>query len=181
MSETTFGIEAMEMALHLEKIGRSFYEHMAGVGNGAGGLYRDLASQETEHEKVLAYALDHLDATQRAAVYPWDYYQYIKSVADRVVSLDGLIQEAVAQGSVSAEKAAGICQALERESIFVYSTMYSLVPIASKDICQKLAEAETLHLIELQKMAQTGLAVAQSMDKTTVELGPPLIPAGNLP
>ncbi len=77
MSQTNAGVEILEMALEMEKNGRSLYEHLARAGNGRGKMYQELAAREQEHESVLNAALGRLAGQERPGVYPWDYYQYM--------------------------------------------------------------------------------------------------------
>ncbi len=169
MEKAKLGIEILEMALEMEKSGATFYEHLARTGDSHSDEYEEMAIREQEHEALLSVALGSLDTPDRPGVYPLDYYQCISNAAKCTVDNRRLVQEAMARGRLTDSEAREISIALEKDSIFLYSVMYSMAPLAGIDIAEKLATDEATHLQELRRMKSARPVAFPGSPKTTID------------
>jgi rubrerythrin len=162
VSEISIGKEVLEVAIEIEKNGRSFYESLARLTkvSKVRDIYVYLASQEKEHENTFREMLKRLGGYRPLQAYPGEHYQYIRDLADSAIFVGERVQAAVAQesravvarGIMSKSEALAIAIGFEKDSILLYSEIRGLVPKADQEIVDKVIYEERRHLRRLMDL-----------------------------
>ncbi len=171
MAQISPGREVLEMALQLERHGEGFYNHLATSSQGNNETYRDLAWSEREHAQVIDGIIGRLQL-ESPPILPWDYYDRMNSLAEKVTPLIDDIRDFLGRGTVDLSRAFEIGVILEKEMIFLYATISSLAPFVEPEIPHRLCHEEVRHLKGLRTMAHEGQVEDRFGTRTATHVGP---------
>ncbi|OGO04097.1 MAG: hypothetical protein A2Y60_04735 [Chloroflexi bacterium RBG_13_54_9] len=154
VSQTSLGREVLEVAIEIEKNGRSFYEFMAKQAKGSEvwDTFTFLAGQEQKHEETFREMLNRLGGYQPAQAYPGEHYQYIKDLADSEIFVGDRVQAVLAREMASYDESLDIAIGFEKDSILLYSEIRGFVPKDDQDIVEKVVFEEKTHLRQLMDL-----------------------------
>jgi rubrerythrin len=155
MSEISIGKEVLEMAIEIEKNGRSFYEFMARVGKEmeVRDMFTQLAAREQEHENTFRDVLKRLGGYRPSQAYAGEHYQYIRDLADSGVISGERVQAALVKRPVTDVEAIELGIGFEKDSILFYAEMRGMVPRQDQEIIDIITSEEKKHLSELTYIA----------------------------
>lgn len=155
MPEVSIGKEFLELAIEIERNGRSFYESMASLGKAkeVRGTFRQLAGREREHEKIFRDMLDRLGGYRPAQSYSGEHYQYIKGIADSAIFSGESVKSALAKEVLTDIEAVETGIGFEKDSILFYSETRGMVPKPDQEIIDMIVSEEKKHLSELAYIA----------------------------
>ncbi len=155
MTEESIGKEFLELAIEIEKKGRSFYESVAQQGQDkeVRDVFMQLATREKEHENAFRDMLSRLGGYQPRQEYPGEHYQYIKDLADSSIFAGERAQAALAKKTMTDVEAIETGIGFEKDSILFYSEMRGMVPRQDRQIVDMIVNEEKKHLSELTYMA----------------------------
>lgn len=155
MSEVSVGKEFLELAIEIEKNGRSFYESMAKLGKAkeVRSTFLQLAARELEHENAFRDMLNRLGGYRPAQSYSGEHYQYIKDIADSAIFSGERVRSTLAKGVLTDIEAVEIGIGFEKDSVLFYSEIRGMVPKPDQELIDMIVSEEKKHLSELGYVA----------------------------
>jgi len=151
MPEVSLGKEFLELAIEIEKNGRSFYESMAKLGRAreVRNVFSQLAAREWEHENTFRGMLNRLGGYRPAQSYSGEHYQYIKDIADSAVFSGEKVISILAKEILTDIEAVEAGIGFEKDSILFYSETRGMMPKPDQEIIDMIVSEEKKHLSEL--------------------------------
>ncbi len=151
VSQTSLGKEVLEVAIVIERDGRSFYQFMAKQAKGSEvwDTFTFLAAEEQRHEETFREMLNRLGGYQPAETYPGEHYQYIKDLAHSEIFVGDRVRAVLASEIAGYDETLEIAIGFEKDSILLYSEIRGFVPKDDQDIVEKVIEEEKKHLSQL--------------------------------
>ncbi len=150
--------EIFQFAIRIEENGENFYRMVAEKTSEKEmkELFLFLADEEVRHKKTFEGLLKKITDYKPPESYPGEYFQYLRSYADKIVFPPEVERE------LDTDK--GIISALdfsirrELDSIMYYLEMKEVVPGTQKSLVDKIIDEERRHFIKLSKVrdAKTG-------------------------
>ena len=155
MSEVSIGKEFLELAIEIEKDGRSFYESMARIikGKEVQDTFKQLAIREREHENIFREMLNRIGGYRPPQAYAGEHYQYIRDLAYSSIFTGEKVRAILASKVITDIGTIEIGISFEKDSILFYSEIRGMVPRHDQEIIDMITSEEKKHLSELVYIA----------------------------
>jgi rubrerythrin len=143
--------DIVEIAIEIEKNGRSFYENFAKktrIKNVA-DFFRDMAQEETQHEKDFQVILSSVMQHKPCDIYPQEYLAYINAIAGGYLFKDNDDFRERASRIDSENAAIDFSLGMEKDSILLYEEMKKIVSDADKALIEAIIDQEREHVKRL--------------------------------
>ena len=163
MTQTYFNdLEALEIAIRIEKRGQSFYTQATALATTADtkAMLEELAIQEEQHAITFQEIYNELSGKKREFddlyLYEPEVAAYLRAMAQSsIFPSDDRLQE-VMEKVVDIQEVLRIGIQAEKDSILFYTEMIINAKfIEAKDAFRKLLKEEKKHLVELQTQLNT--------------------------
>ena len=155
MSQTSIGKEFLEVAIEIEKNGRSFYEAIARQDRAKGvrDIFARLAVREKEHENTYREIMNHLGGYNPRQQYAGEHDQYISQLGNSSIFTAEQARRILTKKTITDIEAIELGINLEKDSILFYSEIRGMVPVQDQDLIDIITNEEKKHLSEFIYMA----------------------------
>jgi rubrerythrin len=155
MSEISIGKEFLEVAIEIEKNGRSFYEFLARQDRSkeVRDVFARLAVREKEHENTYRDIMNRLGGYNPRQQYAGEHYQYISQLANLSILSAEQARRILTKKTMTDIEAMEFGINLEKDSILFYSEIRGMVPRQDQEFMDVITSEEKKHLSELLYMA----------------------------
>ncbi len=155
MPEKSIGKEFLELAIAIEKNGRTFYESVARQNRAkqVQAVFAQLAAREKEHEDTFRNMLNRLGGYQPPQKYASEHYQYIRELSNSSIFSNERVQSVLLKKAITDIEAFETGIGFEKDSILFYSEVRGMVPWPEQEIIDMIINEEKKHLSELAYMA----------------------------
>ncbi|HAU37290.1 MAG TPA: hypothetical protein DCX07_06185 [Phycisphaerales bacterium] len=154
MSAQSMADEVLEMALAMERLGRDFYGSLAGACGRTEmcKLFRRLANQETDHEKLfLQYRAEWARSGGAAGLTEAQKTRAAAMVRASLIPAPEKVKQVALGGNLRA--ALEMAVQMERDAIRFYTELIEVVPLAGGTV-GKIVREERAHLRDLLGAAE---------------------------
>jgi len=148
------GSELVEIAVHMEKNGLTFYASAAdSVADArAKDLLHKLADDEVQHLKLFQGLLTSAGIAHLHESYPGEYATYMQAHVDGQVFTEARMKQLLAQKALSERDAIQFGMDQEKDAILYYTEMLRFVQASDQKLVQGILEEEKKHLAGLVAM-----------------------------
>ena len=155
MSQTSIGKEFLEVAIEIEKNGRSFYEAIARQDRSkeVRDIFARLAVREKEHENTYREIMNRLGGYNPRQQYAGEHDQYISQLGNFSILNAEQARRILTKKTITDMEAIELGINLEKDSILFYSEIRGMVPVQDQDLIDIITNGEKKHLSEFIYMA----------------------------
>ncbi|NLI98896.1 ferritin family protein [bacterium] len=154
------GYEIGEMAIQIERNGKTFYEVLEKKSNDNDirAFFKYLAEQESEHMERFKELRDSLSKEGYVAPYDWDEARdYLSALVAKEVFSDSNMGAKAAESAKDERSAFDAAIGLEKDSLLFYHEMMRFINKEDHPLVEKIAEEERKHIKDLtEKKRQRG-------------------------
>lgn len=150
MSQISTGKEFLEVAIEIEKNGRSFYEFIASQDRSkeVRDVFAQLAVREKEHENTYRGIMNRLGGYNPRQQYAGEHDQYISRLANSSMFTAEQAQRILKKKTMTDIEAIEYGINLEKDSILFYSEIRGMVPLQDQELIDIIINEEKKHLSE---------------------------------
>jgi rubrerythrin len=155
MSQISIGKEFLEVAIEIEKNGRSFYESIARQDRPkeVRDVFARLAVREKEHENTYREIMNRLGGYNPRTQYAGEHDQYISQLASSSIFTAEQARRILTKKAMTDIEAIEFGINLEKDSILFYSEIRGMVPLQDQELIDIITNEEKKHLSEFIYMA----------------------------
>jgi rubrerythrin len=155
MSQISIGKEFLEVAIEIEKNGRSFYEVIARQDRSkeVRDVFARLAVREKEHENTYREIMNRLGGYNPRQQYAGEHDQYISQLANSSIFTAEQARRILTKKTMTDIEAIEFGINLEKDSILFYSEIRGMVPLQDQELIDIITGEEKKHLSEFIYMA----------------------------
>jgi rubrerythrin len=157
MFENFSATDIVEIAIELEKNGRSFYENFAckTKDKTLTKFFSDMAEEEAQHESDFKVILSRVMNNTNCDTYPQEYFAYLNAIAGGYLFKDNdVFRERIA--AIDTKKdAVDFSLGIEKDSILLYEEMKKIVPDKDRPLIEDIIKQERLHVEKLWGIRKT--------------------------
>jgi rubrerythrin len=148
--------EIVEVALHIEQNGGTFYGLLADKmpNPSVKELFQDLAQEERKHFETFQKILARDGHWEPLGTYAAEYRDYMDCLVSHNVFTRENTAPQVTEQIVDEKKALQYARAIEKDSILFYMEMKESVPDKERCIIEELIEEEKKHLTRLTRIEE---------------------------
>jgi len=151
MNEKFSATDIIEIAIEIEKNGRSFYEGFARKtkDKAMAQFFSNMAEEEGQHEKDFKVILSSVMSHQPCDVYQQEYFSYLNAVAGGYLFKDSdEFKERIS--NIDSEKdAIDFSLGIEKDSILLYEEIKKMSPDKDKHLIESIINQEREHVKKL--------------------------------
>ena len=150
MSQTSVGKEFLEVAIEIEKNGRSFYEAIARQGRSkeVRDIFARFAVREKEHENTYREIMNRLGGYNPRQQYAGEHDQYISQLGNFSILNAEQARRILTKKTITDMEAIELGINLEKDSILFYSEIRGMVPLQDQELIDIITNEEKKHLSE---------------------------------
>jgi len=151
MGNVFAGSEIIKIGIEIEKNGKDFYTAVLGMAKNEGvkKVFKYLADQEVEHEKIFEGLLKIVEKNMPEGAYTEEYFAYLRALSEEHIFTKKGAGLKEAKKMLSMDQAVKIGIKAELESISFYEGAKKVVPEKDHEIINKIIYEEHGHLIKL--------------------------------
>lgn len=147
--------EVLQFAIKIEDNGWEFYKKFADLADNEKirELFVMLADDEIKHKEIFEAMLPEIEKYEPSAVYPPEYFSYLRAYADNIVFKKGIDEEL--KKKMDAVSIIDFAIRMELDSITYYQETKNFVPENQKSVIDKIIEEERKHFLKLTDIKST--------------------------
>ena len=151
MNEKFSSTDIVEIAIEIEKNGRSFYEGFSrkAEDNAIAQFFSNMAEEEAQHEKDFKAILSSVMSHQPCDAYPQEYFSYLNAVAGGYLFKDSDEFKERTSGIGSEKDAIDFSLGIEKDSILLYEEIKKMIPDKERHLIESIINQEREHVKKL--------------------------------
>jgi len=151
MEKTFSATDIVEIAIEIEKNGRTFYTDFSKKlkEEKAKDFFLYMSEEEAEHEKKFKEILSSVMKHEPCESYPQDYFAYFNAIAQDCIFNDAQELKERFSRVESARGAIDFSIGIEKDSILIYESMKKMVPDKDKPLIEEIISQEKEHVLKL--------------------------------
>jgi len=151
MEKTFSATDIVEIAIEIEKNGRTFYTEFSKKlkEEKAKDFFLYMSEEEAEHEKKFKEILSSVMKHEPCESYPQDYFAYFNAIAQDCIFNDAQELKERFSRVESARGAIDFSIGIEKDSILIYESMKKMVPDKDKPLIEEIISQEKEHVLKL--------------------------------
>ena len=151
MEKTFSATDIVEIAIEIEKNGRTFYTEFSKKlkEEKAKDFFLYMSEEEAEHEKKFKEILSSVMKHEPCESYPQDYFAYFNAIAQDCIFNDAQELKERFSRVESARGAIDFSIGIEKDSILIYESMKKIIPDKDKPLIEEIISQEKEHVLKL--------------------------------
>jgi len=151
MEKTFSATDIVEIAIEIEKNGRTFYTEFSKKlkEEKTKDFFLYMSEEEVEHEKKFKEILSSVMKHEPCESYPQDYFAYFNAIAQDCIFNDAQELKERFSRVESARGAIDFSIGIEKDSILIYESMKKMVPDKDKPLIEEIISQEKEHVLKL--------------------------------
>ncbi|MDP8292870.1 MAG: ferritin family protein [Candidatus Orphnella occulta] len=151
MEKTFSATDIVEIAIEIEKNGRTFYTDFSKKlkEEKAKDFFLYMSEEEAEHEKKFKEILSSVMKHEPCESYPQDYFAYFNAIAQDCIFNDAQELKERFSRVESVRGAIDFSIGIEKDSILIYESMKKMVPDKDKPLIAEIISQEKEHVLKL--------------------------------
>ena len=151
MDKTFSATDIVEIAIEIEKNGRTFYTEFSKKlkEEKAKDFFLYMSEEEADHEKKFKEILSSVMRHEPCESYPQDYFAYFNAIAQDYIFNDAQELKERFSRVESARGAIDFSIGIEKDSILIYESMKKIIPDKDKPLIEEIISQEKEHVLKL--------------------------------
>jgi len=151
MEKTFSATDIVEIAIEIEKNGRTFYTEFSKKlkEEKAKDFFLYMSEEEADHEKKFKEILSSVMKHEPCESYSQDYFAYFNAIAQDCIFNDAQELKERFSRVESARGAIDFSIGIEKDSILIYESMKKMVPDKDKPLIEEIISQEKEHVLKL--------------------------------
>ena len=151
MDKTFSATDIVEIAIEIEKNGRTFYTEFSKKlkEEKAKDFFLYMSEEEADHEKKFKEILSSVMRHEPCESYPQDYFAYFNAIAQDCIFNDAQELKERFSRVESARGAIDFSIGIEKDSILIYESMKKIIPDKDKPLIEEIISQEKEHVLKL--------------------------------